>query len=150
VNTVHAPEFRDLDEQDVRSVLARNNVGRLAYAWGGEADIRPLHYAYANGGIYGRTAPGAKFAEICVLPARVAFEVDEIDALFDWRSVIARGTFHILSPEGPEADEWLRAVELLRRVVKLTFREGDPVPDRNLIFKIDVEEMTGRASAESR
>lgn len=142
-----APDFRELDENDIRALLARNHVGRLAFAWGGEIDLRPLHYVFSNGRIYGRTSPGAKFTQIQELPARVVFEVDEIEAVFRWRSVIIRGRFEVLSPDGPESDEWGNAVELLRRVIKKTFARGDPVPDRNIIFRISVDEATGRSSA---
>lgn len=142
----HAPEFVDLDAADIRAVLTRNYVGRLAFCSMGQPEIRPLHYVVSEGRIYGRTAVGAKFAQMGNLPARVAFEVDEIDALFQWKSVIAHGEFTVLSPDGPDSEEWWRAVQLLRRLVKGTFTDEDPVPERDLIFRINIIAMTGRAS----
>jgi uncharacterized protein len=146
MRTRMGPEFTDLDQEQIDALLARNNVGRLAFTCNGEPDIRPLHYVYSGGRIYGRTSPGADFAGL-QLPARVAFEVDEIEAIFRWKSVIVRGDIDLLSPEGAEADERKRAIEVLRRVVKETFIEGDPVPHRTVIFRIQPERMTGRASA---
>ena len=140
------PEYWELDERDMRSILARNHVGRLAFAWGGEVDIRPLNYAFARDRLYGRTSATANFVGI-ESPARVAFEVDEVESVFEWKSVIARGSFDILSPEG-NAAEWADAVKLLRRVVHATFVPSDPVPDRTVIFRILIQEMTGRASGE--
>jgi len=141
-----SPEFRELDQNDIRAFLARNHLGRLAFASRGEVDIRPLHYAYSVGKIYGRTSPGAKFAGISELPARVAFEVDEVESVFRWTSVIARGRFHVLSAQGTDAEEWRMAAGLLRRVIKGTFLDEDPVPERDVIFSITVEEATGRAA----
>ena len=140
------PEFREIDQNDIRSVLARNQVGRLAFTAGGEVDIRPLHYAYSAGKIYGRTSPGAKFIAISELPAKVAFEVDEVESVFHWTSVIARGRFQVLSAHGTDAEEWRMAVGLLRRVIKDAFLDEDPVPERDVIFCITVEETTGRAA----
>lgn len=144
--TLDRPEFRTLDTSDVDALLARNNVGRLAFIDDeGEVDIRPLHYVYWNRKIYGRTAPDARFCRDQDLPMRVAFEVDEVEAVFRWKSVIVRGEFTHVSPEA-EAEEWKEAVRRLRLVVKRTLTNGDPVPDRSVIFRITVERATGRAS----
>lgn len=140
------PEFRELDENDIHSILARNNVGRLVFDWGGQVDIRPLHYVYSGGRIYGRTAVGAKFAHGVRFPAPVVFEVDEIEAVFRWKSVIVRGEYDILLPDGPNASERGEAIHLLRRVVKQTLEPSDPVPDRDIVFRITVDEATGRSS----
>lgn len=137
---------RVLDENDINSILSRNTVGRLAFCWSGQADIRPLHYVYSNGRIYGRTSVGAKFSHAKEFPAPVAFEVDEIESVLKWKSVIARGKFSILTGDGPEADEWREAIRLLRRVIKDAFSPEDPVPERDVVFRIVVQEVTGRAS----
>lgn len=146
MSTQAEPEFRELEERDMRSILVRNHVGRLAFSWSGEVDIRPLNYAYAKGRIYGRTSAGAKFIGI-ETPARVAFEVDEVESVFHWKSVIVRGNFEILSPDR-DAAEWESALKLLRRVIHSTFVPSDPVPERTVVFRITVQEMTGRASGE--
>ncbi len=140
------PDFRELADDDIHAILARNIVGRLAFAWGGEVDIRPLNYVYSDGAIYGRTSPGEKFLRAEGLPAPVVFEVDEVETVLRWRSVIVRGQFDILLPGGPDSDEWMHAINLLGRVVKDTFGRSDPVPERNLIFRVTVEQATGRAS----
>jgi uncharacterized protein len=140
------PEFCVLDAEDVHAILSRNYVGRLAFDWGGRVDIRPLHYVFSGGRIYGRTSPGVKFAQFAGPQAPVAFEVDEVEAVFRWKSVIVRGRFDILSPDGAEAAERWRAAQLLRRIVKNSLEASDPVPERDIIFRITVDEATGRAS----
>jgi len=149
--THFAPEFRRLEPDEMQSILVRNNVGRLVFISGGEADVRPLHYVFSQSRIYGRSSPGAAFLQ--QPGGRVAFEVDEVEAVFRWKSVIARGEIHRLIRDGTDSEEWENAVRLLRRVVKNAFLEGaqdgektDPVPERTEIFRISIDQLTGRAS----
>ena len=146
MDTSMYPQARVLDENDIRSILGRNTVGRLAFCWSGKADIRPLHYVFSEGKIYGRTSVGAKFARSNGFESPVAFEVDEIESVLKWKSVIARGSFSILTGDGEEAEEWREATRLLRRVIKDAFGPEDPVPERDIVFRIVVHELTGRAS----
>jgi nitroimidazol reductase NimA-like FMN-containing flavoprotein (pyridoxamine 5'-phosphate oxidase superfamily) len=144
--TRKTPQIRDLDDNDIHSILGRNSVGRLVFDWGGQLDIRPLHYVYSDGRIYGRTSVGAKFARVAKLPAPVVFEVDEVQSVLHWKSVIARGNFYILSPDGPDQEEREKAMHLLRRVIREAFAPEDPLADRDILFRISVHELTGRAS----
>jgi nitroimidazol reductase NimA-like FMN-containing flavoprotein (pyridoxamine 5'-phosphate oxidase superfamily) len=142
-----APEVRfgELDPQQCEAVLAHNHVGRLAYCSGVRVGLRPLHYVFGDGWIYGRTTEGEK---IDALSRNwwVGFEVDEVDGPFDWRSVVVHGGFYALSPNGNpgERDRYERAVAAVRRVTPEAFGEGDPVPERTLVFGIAVQEMSGR------
>ncbi|MEX2571107.1 MAG: pyridoxamine 5'-phosphate oxidase family protein [Gemmatimonadota bacterium] len=141
------PEFRALEADEISALLARNNVGRLAFVTEDGVDIRPLHYVYFDDAIYGRTAPHAKFIQRDFVGERVVFEVDEVEVVFGWRSVLVRGSLSTLAPDGPAAPEWERAARMLQRVTKNAFAPGDPVPERDVVFRIAAEEMTGRASA---
>jgi uncharacterized protein len=143
----HVLEARKLEEAEIRAVLARNFVGRLAYARGNHADIEPIHYVYSDGWIYGRTSRGRKLEKTGETWWPVAFEVDEIESLYRWRSVVVSGGFYVLSPEGPdwEREERERGVQLLRSLVPETFTDADPFPYRDVVFRIAVQEATGRA-----
>jgi uncharacterized protein len=143
---IKQPEFRELAQEDIRSVLTRNHVGRIAFLSGDEVELRPLHYVYSEGRIYGRTSPEANLIRPGRIPNQVVFEVDEVQAVFHWTSVIVRGSFEIVHPD-ESPDEWFRAAALLRRVIKPALREGDPVPERNVIFRITIGQATGRASS---
>jgi nitroimidazol reductase NimA-like FMN-containing flavoprotein (pyridoxamine 5'-phosphate oxidase superfamily) len=139
------PEFRDLTREEIDEVLSRNHVGRLAFSHRDRVDIEPIHYVYDEGWIYGRTSPGTKLTTIAH-NYWVAFEVDEIQALFRWRSVVVRGGFYIFPEDGAprEVEARERAIELLRRLVPGTFTDHDPVPFRTVIFGIAVQEVEGR------
>lgn len=135
-----APHFRALDAREIGTILVRNNVGRIAYPLHDHVDVLPMHYIYEGGWIYGRTSPGEKIMSL-ELRRWVAFEVDEIEGPFDWRSVVVHGGFYPLS-EGEE--EWDHALELLRTSVPETLAKGDPAPFRTILFRISVQRSTGR------
>ena len=146
---IHPPTFSVLDENECRDVLARQQVGRLAYTTDNQVDIRPVHYVLRDDWIFGRTASDSGKLSTLDRFWRVAFEVDEIDGLFDWRSVVVRGGFYILSSMGTptEARRWSAAVDALRTLVPSTLTEDDPVPFRDAIFGIAVQEMNGRRAS---
>ena len=140
------PVIRALDRAECEQILVRNHVGRLAYAWQNHVDIEPLHYVFHDGWIYGRTSHGAKMDAVGYTWWPVAFEVDEVEEIFRWRSVVVHGGFYTIPAEGSEweAEEWRRGVELLRRIVPDTFEAGDPVAFRTVIFRVAVQDVTGR------
>ena len=78
----------------------------------------------------------------------VAFEVDEIDARFDWRSVVVKGAVYLLRADGSEMErtQYATGVEMVRRVVPEAFTADDPLPERAILFRIHVDELTGRAA----
>ena len=140
------PRVRELDRSDIQSILARNYIGRLAYAHENRVGIQPVAYVYSEGWIYGRTSPGEKLEAVEASWAPVAFQVDEVESLFRWRSVVVRGGLYVISRED-EPEEWERAVRLLRTLVQETLTDDDPVPHRSVVFRIAAAEATGRAMA---
>jgi nitroimidazol reductase NimA-like FMN-containing flavoprotein (pyridoxamine 5'-phosphate oxidase superfamily) len=146
MSTTRAPRIRSLDRPEIDQILARNHVGRLAYAWKNQVDIEPLHYVYADGWIYGRTSHGAKLEAVGDTWWPVAFEVDEVEELFRWRSVVVRGGFYVLPSEGAawEREEWRGGVEKLRTLIPETFTDDDPAAFRTVVFRIAVQDATGR------
>ena len=145
------PRFRELTRPECLALLDRGQVGRLAFVHHGHVGITPLHYVYHDGWLYGRTAPGEKLAALRHHPW-VAFEVDEIDGTFEWRSVVVRGAFYLLHRDGPSADRarWEHAAALLRELVPEALTPADPVAWRDVVFRIHVGEVTGRAAGASR
>jgi len=140
------PRIRALGRDECVAILARNHVGRIAYAWQNHVDIEPLHYVYADGWLYGRTSHGAKLETTGTTWWPVAFEVDEVEGLFRWRSVVVHGGFYTLAEDGPdvEREEWAKGVALLRTLVPGTFTDDDPVSFRTVVFRMAVQEVTGR------
>lgn len=137
--------FRELSREEIEAMLLRNNVGRMAFSFHDRVDIQPIHYVYERGWLYGRTSEGDKIAAL-THNQWVAFEVDEVSDVFDWRSIVIHGSFWILHPRGsPRAEElWAKAAELVARIVPGALTESDPVGFRQTLFRIAVSDVRGR------
>ena len=137
-----APVIRTLDRAECDAILARNHVGRIAYARGNHVDIQPVHYVYHEAWLYGRTRHGAMLETTGETWWPVAFEVDEAEELFRWRSVVVHGGFYTI-PAG-EREEWEEGVQLLRTLLPETYTADDPVAFRQVLFRIAVQDVSGR------
>ena len=137
--------FRDLSREEVEEMLLRNNVGRLAFSFHDRVDVQPIHYVYERGWLYGRTSEGDKILSLAH-NQWVAFEIDEVKDVFEWRSVVIHGSFWILHPRGsPHAEElWAKAADLMNRIVPGSLTEHDPVGFRQTLFRIAVSDVRGR------
>ena len=136
---------------EIETILTRNHVGRIAYVLNERVDIEPINYVYADGWIYCRTSPGTKVAAI-QQRRRVAFEVDESDGVFHWRSVVVHGQVDFLRPDSPlpEQHSFVHGLELLGELVPGTRKWNDPVPFRHVVFRIHLDEVTGREAMPER
>jgi len=143
----HEPHITTLSDAACVALLQRHSFGRMAHAFHDRVDITPIHYVYGDGWIFARTSHGAKMETIAHSPW-VAFEVDEVEDVFEWQSVVVHGTAYLMPRDGSplDAEHWRRGIELLRRIVPATGTEEDPVAFRTLVFGIYVNSITGRAS----
>lgn len=144
-----AVEFTELTDDEIETVLKRNKVGRLAFAFHDRVDIQPIHYVYERGWLFGRTSDGSKLATLRH-NQWIAFEVDEVADVFDWKSVVVHGSFWLARGHGmPHSEEvYQRAVALLDTIVPGTFTADDPVAFRQVVFRIAVTDMRGRLAKE--
>lgn len=148
---VDRPRFLELSDADAVALLERNRVGRLAYAFHDRVDIEPISYVSSERLIVGRTSPGAKLSTVLHHPY-VAFEVDEVEGAYDWRSVVVHGTLYVLDGTGGDRDRqsYARAMELLRQLDADAFTSTDAAPHRTVVFTIFADQIVGRmATTES-
>jgi nitroimidazol reductase NimA-like FMN-containing flavoprotein (pyridoxamine 5'-phosphate oxidase superfamily) len=145
---VNSVTIRELEPDEIHALLSRNHVGRIAFSLHDRVDIRPIHYVYADNWLYGRTSPSDKLVKLRH-NQWVAFEVDEVNGPFDWKSVVAHGSFyHLTDQSTPQLLEQRdEALKLLRSFVPETLRETDPVPIRTELFAIAIDRVTGRAAS---
>ena len=139
------PSFRDLTADESNALLAQKNVGRLAFTLHDRVDIEPINYVADGEWLFGRTSKGTKLATL-LHPPWCAFEVDETSDLFEWSSVVVKGTFYLLDPESGSTDTYRRAEQLLAKLVPGTFSAHDPAPHRDIVFGIFINELTGRTA----
>jgi hypothetical protein len=145
--THEKPVIRSLKGDETQALLARNNVGRLAFAFHDRVDIEPIHFVYEAPWIFGRTSAGAKLLTLAH-NQWCAFETDEVRGPFDWESVVVKGPF---SPQNSPMASWDygRALAALRRLFPFTLTTDDPTPHRDIVFGVHASEISGRCSTSS-
>jgi len=151
------PQFRVLPRKDCESLLVRNSVGRVAFVRGNRVDIIPIHYVFENGVVCGRTARGTRLEEASLNfndSWPVAFETDEVDELFQWRSVVVHGNLHAAAQDDAEwqrnTREWEETMRAFRTLMPDAFTAKDPTRFRDILIRIDAAEVSGREALPGR
>jgi uncharacterized protein len=140
------PAFRDLSRAECDAMLASGHVGRIAFSYHDHVDIEPIHYVFEGEWIYGRTSDGTKLRTLAH-NRWLAFETDEFSGLFDWKSVVVKGSLYLLEANGTKSEAYDHALELLRSLSPHLLREDDPAPHRTVVFRIHADQVTGRAAS---
>lgn len=141
------PLIRDLQADEIKQFLKLHNLGRIAFSFHDRVDIEPINYAYENGWIYGRTSPGTKLSVIAH-HRWVAFEVDEVRGLFDWCSVVIKGIFEIIPTDMSTRNlpNYTVGVKMIRKFDPNAFTPNDMVSFRRVLFRIHLDEISGKES----
>lgn len=144
----------NLDDVHVEVLLSTQHVGRIGCASNGRAYVVPVSYVYENGCVYGHTNEGLKMQFIRKNPL-VCFEVDVMENLENWRSVIAWGEFEEL--DGDEAADALSLI--FSRLTPAVVGSKDPSdvnldeslakatklrPTKGVTYRIRLTEKSGR------
>lgn len=142
-----APQLivEELSEEQSRELLARNHLGRIAYTFKDQVDVRPLMYVLDDGWLFGRTSSGEKL-RIFRHNRWVALVVDEVKDFWNWESVVVRGGVHFFGERGDPEDLSMRqrALEAIRKVLPEALTESDPASDRRYLFGLAIQEISGR------
>jgi nitroimidazol reductase NimA-like FMN-containing flavoprotein (pyridoxamine 5'-phosphate oxidase superfamily) len=143
----------DLTSKQSEYILLSNHIGRIGCHADGRVLVIPVTYVFDENHIYGYSLEGMKIKMMRKNP-EVCFQVDCIENMTNWRSVIAWGTFEELK------------TDILQRKAKKLFIErlspltlGDTVnPSREpahppvivhkkkkpVIYRITIKEISGR------
>lgn len=146
--------FDTLSNKQMIDVISNSIVGRIGCHADGKTYVVPISYAYHNDYIYFRTFEGMKIFMMRKNPD-VCFQVDRMDDMADWQSVIVWGTFEEMT-DPVERKKGLEILlnRMLPNVVSETvkFTTEWPFPPTNdlnnidgIIFRIHIAEMTGRS-----
>ncbi|HET9486747.1 MAG TPA: pyridoxamine 5'-phosphate oxidase family protein [Chryseosolibacter sp.] len=98
-----------LTNEQIQQVLAAQLVGRIGCHAEGKTYVVPVAFAFDETHIYAHSKVGAKIL-IMRKNRRVCFQVDIIDNMANWRSVIIQGEYEELKSNV----EQLRAFKLLK------------------------------------
>jgi nitroimidazol reductase NimA-like FMN-containing flavoprotein (pyridoxamine 5'-phosphate oxidase superfamily) len=142
-----------LTQQQSEYILQCNNVGRIGCHANNKVLIVPITYVFHQNYIYGRSWEGTKISMMRKNP-QVCFQVDSIDNLANWRSVIAWGTFEELKTEAKQNiviqlfQERLAPLTL-GETVNITREFADPPhvvqkKKKPILYRIALTEITGR------
>lgn len=138
---------RSMSRSEVEAFVRGEVVARIGCHAGGETYVVPIAYAYDDGALYGFSHEGRKLAMMRENP-EVCLEIDAVEHLGLWRSVIAWGRFEELKGEEADTGAAIAAKRLgslvsdseSRRRLEDALRK-EPMP---VIYRIRLGEMTGR------
>ena len=147
MGTIGRPIFYELPRAEALDMLARHHVGRIAFTFHDRVDVEPISFVFRDEWVYARTSPGTKLEVVRHNPW-VAFEIDEIESRFDWRSVVIHGTIYFLDSGGGDRDRetYATALELMRTVDADMLTSDDATPHRSTLFRIHADRIIGRAA----
>ena len=142
----------ELSEQQIDQVLNTQAVGRIGCYAEGTVYVVPVTYAYHDGCIYAHSSEGTKI-RMMRENGQVCFEVEDIDNMANWRSVIVWGNYEELT-EASERDEAMRILvnRISPLVISETFRPHrqtmsrnvDEKEQKNVVYRIRIQRRTGR------
>ncbi|SRR5579862_9332260 len=144
--------FGTLTEQETEDILKRQFLGRIGCHADSMTYVVPISYAYDGKSVYCHTQEGMKIKMMRKNPS-VCFEVDNLENMATWKSVIAWGKFEEIT-ESAQRDQALKI--LLSRVypfvsskkmhlgVHWPFAPDDTNEIKGVVFKIVLHQKTGR------
>jgi nitroimidazol reductase NimA-like FMN-containing flavoprotein (pyridoxamine 5'-phosphate oxidase superfamily) len=142
-----------LDEVEIEELLASQKIGRLGCHSQGRTYVVPIAYAYEDGAIVAHSTEGLKLQMMRDNPY-VCFEIDAMDDISNWRSVVAWGRFEEL--HGATADRAM--AQLIARLAPLGASPASTHSPKDLkhqyraqtqglatvVYRIVLTEKTGR------
>ena len=144
--------FGNLTEDAIETVLQNQCIGRIGCHYNDVTYVVPISYAYDGTHVYGHAEEGMKINMMRQNP-KVCFEVDTMQNMANWQSVIAWGSYEEL-PGGDERESALqkllnRALPLITsKTVQLTpnwpFHPKDLNTIPGIVFRIKLNIKTGR------
>jgi len=131
----------NLRDTDALAILREGTMGRLGCISAGWPYVVPVNYFFDGKDVYIHSAPGKKIDALRANP-RACLQVDEIKDSFNWRSVIAYGTFEEVSGEDTRENV---LTKLYSRLPHLTPVESKLVKGlkETIVFRIKVDQVTG-------
>ena len=143
----------ELSLDEIERVLESNVIGRIGCSGDNRIYVVPVTYVYENDSVIGHTAEGLKIELLRKNPA-CCFQVDEVQNISSWRSIIAWGRFEELKDE--EAEKALaKLVEKLgplmpnedgqlARMGPISSSRVSTQRYNSIVYRIRLTEKTGR------
>lgn len=141
----------ELTTEQSYQILQQEVVGRIGCHAEDRIYVVPVTYVFDGKSIYAHSKEGLKILAMRKNPS-ICFQVDRIDNMANWRSVIAWGKYEELKSEDQEmALKTLRdrlTPLLISESVKPSHGLQSPKivvkPTKAVVFRISISEITGR------
>ncbi len=143
----------ELSQDEIDVILNTNVIGRIGCCAKEKVYVVPITYVYDGEFIIGHTQEGVKITVLRENP-ECCFEVDMMESISNWKSVMAWGTFEELKGEEAEKalDKLLTKLEpLMASETSHPQRMGQNPASRTrtqgtnpIIYRIRLKEKTGR------
>jgi len=137
-----------LSTEEAEALLTRHQVGRLGCfsPSRNRAYVVPISYVYKQGALYFISLEGQKVRFLREHPAGICLEVDEVDDVRNWTSVVVTGHFEELTGEDRKAQQFEALFRATGGPLRFALADGDIYrePEAAVIWKLQIEELTGR------
>lgn len=144
--------FGTLSNIEMEDLIYQQIIGRIACYADNVSYIVPISYAYDGVYIYARTFEGMKINMMRKNP-NICFQVDDLNDLSNWKSVVAWGTFEELHA-GSERDKAVQTLinrnlpilhsETMHLSPLWPFTSTQDEHVEGVIFRIYLTEKTGK------
>jgi uncharacterized protein len=143
----------ELTKAEIEELLTSSVIGRIGCCADKKMLVVPVTYVYTGDAVIGHTGEGMKI-DILRRNPECCFEVDKMENISTWQSVMASGTFEELN-----GDEALEAMEKLVKKLAPLLPSETSHPHRmgpnstkpmstqgknSIIYRIRLKEKTGR------
>ena len=141
-----------LNKKQVEHLLYSIIIGRIGCHTDNITYVVPVTYAYDGKYIYGHTNEGMKIDMMRKNPL-VCFEVDVIENMSNWRSVIAWGKFEELKTPKEREEGMLKLMDVVMPFMTGETTISHPMKDtypkyidamQGVVYRIKLTEKTGR------
>lgn len=145
----------DLSQNECLNILIDNYIGNLGYLANGTPYVIPISYFYdkESKSIISYSAEGHKISAMRE-NKNIAFNVQEITSITNWKSVLAHGTFEELDridaklllhkfSEGVKTvilKKEHKSTEFISEFSNKLYSRGNPI-----VFRIHITEITGKS-----
>lgn len=139
-----------LKEPEINELLTEQKIGRIGCHADGLTYVVPVTYIFENNYIIGHTRYGQKVKMLRLNPS-VCFEVDSIESMTNWKSVILQGQYEELKGDAAYAAFHKFFEKIKRLLPSTTTHPHDSVNkiritdiSHSIIFRIKIMDKSGR------
>lgn len=146
--------FTDLENKEIQYILEHNYLGHLGYIYLNRPYVVPITYYFdkVQKAIIGYSGQGHKIIAMLINNA-VSLQIEEVDSVTNWKSVLIHGTFEPLMGSSAKANLNKFTAGLRKIILKKEHKKANFISefsskiynnDNPVVFIIKIKELTGK------